>query len=157
MNKFEKISISLLRISLGFLFLYSGVTKILNTDWSSIKYLQNAKTFTGMYSWMAQPSILPYINSINEWGQILLGISLVLGIGMRLSTTLGAILMTLYYFALPFPHPNPQSFIVDEHVIYALIMIYLGAVRAGRIYGIETWCSKLPLCSKYPKLRKLIG
>ncbi len=157
MNKFEKISLFLVRFSLGWLFAYSGMTKILNPQWSSIKYLQGAKMFTGLFAWMTQPNILPMINAINEWGQLLLGISLILGIAVRLSTTLGAILMAFYYMALPFPYPNPQSFIVDEHVIYALTMVYLGVVRGGRVYGLENWCSKLPICSKFPKLRKLIG
>lgn len=157
MTKFEKISLLLLRLSLGWLFFYSGITKILNPDWTSIKYLQGAKTFTGFYAWMSQPNILSVVDIMNEWGQLLLGISLILGIAVRLSTTLGAILMALYYAALPFPYPNPQSLIVDQHVIYALVMIYLGAVRAGRVYGLEEWCSKLPLCARFPKIRKFLG
>jgi len=157
MNKFEKISLFLVRFSLGWLFVYSGITKILNPEWSSIKYLQGAKMFTGLFAWMTQPNILPIINAVNEWGQLLLGISLILGIAVRLSTTLGAILMALYYVALPFPYPNPQSFIVDQHIIYALIMIYLGASNSGKAYGLVGWCSKLPICSKFPRLRKLIG
>lgn len=157
MSKFEKISLLLVRLSLGWLFFYSGITKILNPDWTSIKYLQGAKSLTGFYAWMTQPSILSVVDIMNEWGQLLLGISLILGIAVRLSTTLGAILMTLYYAALPFPYPNPQSLIVDQHVIFALVMIYLGAVRAGRAYGLEEWCSKLPICSRFPRFRKLLG
>jgi hypothetical protein len=65
--------------------------------------------------------------------------------------------MMLYYLALPFPYPNPASFIIDQHIIFALAMIYLGAVRAGRVYGLETWCSNLPICSKFPSMRRLLG
>ncbi len=157
MTRSEKVSLFLLRVSLGWLFFYSGITKILNPEWTSLKYLQGAKMFTGFFSWMTQPSVLSVIDFMNEWGQLLLGISLILGIVIRLSTTLGAILMALYYSALPFPYPNPQSFIVDQHIIYALVMIYLGAVRAGRAYGLEIWCSNLPICSKFPRLRKFLG
>ncbi len=157
MSQFEKISLLLVRLSLGWLFFYSGITKILNPEWTSLKYLQGAKMFTGFFTWMTQPSILSVIDIMNEWGQLLLGISLILGIAVRLSTTLGAVLMALYYSALSFPYPNPQSFIVDTHIIYALVMIYLGAVRAGRVYGLETWCSNLPICSRFPKLRKILG
>lgn len=157
MTKAEKISLFILRVSLGWLFFYSGITKILAPEWSSLKYLEGAKMFTGFFQWMTQPNILPIIDAMNAWGQLLLGISLLLGIGVRLSTTLGAVLMALYYSALPFPYPNPQSFIVDQHVIYAAAMIYLGAAHAGRVYGLETWCSNLPICSKFPRLRKLLG
>ena len=157
MTKFEKVSLTLLRVSLGWLFFYSGITKLLNPEWSSIKYLEGAKSLTGFYGWMTQESVLPIVNALNEYGQLLLGISLILGIAVRLSTTLGAVLMALYYSALPFPYPNPQSLIVDQHVIYALVLIYLGAVRAGRVYGLEIWCSKLPICARFPRLRKWIG
>lgn len=157
MTKFEKVSLLLVRLSLGWLFLYSGITKILNPEWSSLKYLQGAKTFPAFYAWMTQPDILSVVNTLNEWGQLLLGISLILGIAVRLSTTLGAVLMALYYLALPFPYPNPQSFIVDQHIIYAVMLAYLGTVRAGRTYGLEVWCSKLPICEKFPRLRKYLG
>ena len=157
MTTFQKISLLLVRLSLGWLFFYSGITKILNPQWSSLKYLQGAKMMTGFYAWLSQPSILSVVDFMNEWGQLLLGISLILGVAVRLSTTLGAILMALYYIALPFPYPNPQSLIVDTHVIYALILIYLGAVQAGRVYGLETWCSNLPICARFPRLRKLLG
>lgn len=157
MTKFEKITLLLVRLSLGWLFLYSGITKVLNPEWTSLKYLTGAKTFTGLYTWMTQPAILPVIDALNEWGQLLLGVSLILGIAVRLSTTLGAVLMVLYYLALPFPYPNPQSFIVDQHIIYATVLVYLGAVRAGRNYGLEVWCSKLPICERFPRLRKMLG
>jgi thiosulfate dehydrogenase [quinone] large subunit len=157
MTKLEKISLLLVRLSLGWLFFYSGITKILNPGWTSLKYLTGAKSLTGFYVWMSQPSILPIIDALNEYGQLLLGISLILGIAVRLSATLGTVLMFLYYLALPFPYPNPQSFIVDQHIIYAAILLYLGVMRAGKTYGLEVLCSKLPICEKFPKLRKLLG
>lgn len=154
----QKITLFLLRIGLGWLFFYAGITKIVNPKWSAAGYLNSAKTFPDLFHWFAQPSILPVTNFVNEWGLALLGVSLILGIGVRLSSILGAALMFLYYLAaLTFPKIGTNSYIVDEHIVYALALLFFSAVSAGRYYGLENWCSNLPICSKYPALRKLIG
>lgn len=156
--KFSNVSIFLLRIAMGWLMLYAGVTKLLNPAWSAEGYLKSAKTFAGFYQWFLQPNVLPIINFVNEWALTLLGLSLILGIMVRLSSLLGAILMLLYYFpVLGFPYVKPHSYIVDEHIIYALVLLFFAAVRAGRIWGLENWCSRLPLCSRFSRLRDWLG
>ncbi|MBI2990116.1 MAG: DoxX family protein [Candidatus Magasanikbacteria bacterium] len=154
----QKISLLLLRFSLGWLFFYAGITKILNPEWTAAGYIKGAKSFIWFYQWLLSSDILPAINAINEWGLTLLGISLILGIGVRLSSYLGAILMMLYYFVrLDFLYPDANSLLVDQHIIYAFIMIYFAQLRAGRIWGLENFCSRLPICSKFPKLRNWLG
>lgn len=158
MTTLQKATLFLLRVALGWFFFYAGITKVLNPEWSAAGYLKGAKTFAGLYQWLTQPGVLPVLNFVNEWGLTLLGASLVLGIAVRLSSVLGALLMILYYFpVLQFPYPNPHSYIVDAHVLYALILLFLAAVRAGRVWGLEKWCSNLPICSRFPRLRSLIG
>ena len=148
----------LLRISIGWLMFYAGITKVLDPAWSAAGYLKGAKTFTEFYQWLTTPDLLPFTNFINEWGLTLLGVSLILGIGVRLSSILGAILMLLYYFPiLDFPYPNPHAFLVDEHIIYALVLLLFASLQAGRVWGLENWCSRLPVCSKFPGLRALLG
>ncbi len=158
MTKSQKLFLFLARIALGLLFFYAGITKVLNPSWSAAGYLKGAKTFTEFYDWLLTPTILPAINFINEWGLTLLGISLILGIFVRFSSVLGAILMLLYYFPiLDFPYVGEHSYIVDEHIIYALALLYFAAVRAGRVWGLESWCSRLPICSRIPGYRALLG
>lgn len=158
MNKLQKISIFLLRISMGWMMFYAGITKVLNPNWSAAFYLKDAKTFPDFYNWFLQPSILPITNFLNEWGLTLIGAFIILGIFVRLSSIGGLLLMMLYYFPiLQFPYPNPHSFIVDEHIIYAVVLLFFAATRAGRAWGLESWCSNLAICSKYPTLRRLLG
>src|SRR3989344_8616964 len=117
----RRLSLFLLRISLGWLFFYAGITKVVNPEWSAAGYLQGAKTFTGLYQWLAQPGIIPVINFINEWGLLLLGVALILGIFVRLGAVLGVLLMLLYYFpVLDFPYIGKTAYLVDEHIVYAL-------------------------------------
>ena len=154
----QKLSLFSLRVSLGWLFLYAGITKVLDPNWTAQGYIKGAKTFPLFYQWLISSGILPMVDFINEWGLTLLGISLILGIGVRLSSLLGALLMLLYYLpALDFPYPNPHSYIVDEHIVYIGVLLFFASLRAGRIWGLESWCSKLPLCSRFPWLRGLLG
>lgn len=158
MTQYQKLFLILLRLSMGWLFFYAGITKILNPAWSAGGYLNGAKTFTVFYQWLASPEILPYTNFFNEWGLTLIGVALILGVFVRLSSTLGAIMMVLYYFPiLTFPKVGANSYIIDEHIIYVLVFLFLGAIGAGRNWGLENWCSNLPICRRYPTLRKLLG
>lgn len=158
MMQFQKFSLFLLRITLGWMFFYAGITKVLNPAWSAAGYLTGAKTFVGFYQWLASPGILPITNFLNEWGLTLIGIALILGIAVRFYSFFGALLMLLYYFPiLQFPYPNPHSYIVDEHIIYTAAFLALAAVRAGRVWGLENWCANLPICSRFPRLRNWLG
>ena len=139
----SKISLFLLRVSMGWLMFYAGITKILNPNWSSAGYLKTAATFSGLYQWFLRPEILPVIDFINGWGLTLLGVSLMLGLFVRLSAPLGALLMMLYYFpVLKFPYIAPHSFLVDEHIIYASALIFLSAVKSGEIWGLDKFLNK---------------
>jgi len=129
----------LLRISLGSLFFYAGISKILNPDWSAAGYLNSAKTFAPMYHWFASTANIGWINIVNEWGLTLVGIALFLGIGTYIVAGAGALLMLLYYFPiLDFPYAGEHSYIVDEHIIYFLSLLLLMAANAGRFWGLDS-------------------
>lgn len=158
MTQYQKLFLVLLRLSMGWLFFYAGITKVLNPAWSATEYLNGATTFSGFYQWLASAQILPLTNFFNEWGLTLIGATLILGVFVRLSAVLGAIMVILYYFpVLDFPNVGVHSYLIDEHIIYAVALLLLGSFRAGRIWGLENWCSNLPICSKYPSLRRLLG
>lgn len=130
--------IFVLRITIGWLFFYAGITKILDPEWSAAFYLKGAKTFPELYAFFLRPDILPYVNLLNKWGLTLIGISLILGAYVRWSAIAGVIVMVLYYLPeLDFPRVGDHSMLIDEHIIYALVLILLVSLRAGRIFGLD--------------------
>lgn len=157
MKPSQKISLFLLRVSLGWLFFYAGITKVVNDAWSAEGYIKGAKTFSGFYNLLLSPNVLPVINFVNEWGLVLLGVSLIVGIAVRLSSFFGIILMLLYYLVLDFPYPNANSYIVDQHIVYIFSLFAFISFRAGRVWGLDEWCSRLPLCKKFPVARSIFG
>ena len=153
----QKFATFFLRITLGWMYFWAGITKVVDPTWSAAGFLKGAKTFSGMFAWFGSPNLLPLTNFINEWGLTLLGISLILGIGIRLSSKLGVLLMVLYYLPiLDFPYPNTHAFLVDEHIIYIAALLVLGSIQTGRFWGIGGHIAALPLFVKYPKLQQWI-
>ncbi len=122
--KGKKITLFIIRISMGWMFLYAGITKILDSSWSAQFYLKSANTFPWFYNFLMNSDVLPFVNFVNKWGLFLLGISFVLGIFIRFSSVLGAILMLLYYFPVcKFPYVGDYNFVIDEHIIYILLFV----------------------------------
>ena len=141
--------IVILRISMGWLLFYAGITKVLNSEWTSAGYLAHAQTFSGIYQWLASPEIIIFVDLLNQWGLTLLGLSLLIGAFVRLSAVLGAILMLLYYFpVLHFPYVGEHSYLVADHLIYILVLLLLGAVHAGKQWGFD---------GKFPNIAKQLG
>lgn len=143
MDKNTRFSIFLLRISIGFYFLYAGMSKILNSSWSSVGYLTNSKTFAPLYHWFASPVNIGWVDFINQWGLAVVGIFLILGLWVRYASIGGIVLMVLYYFpTLSFPYAGSNAYIIDNHVIFIVIFVVLIAAKAGRYFGIDEYLNK---------------
>ena len=122
---------------------YAGIVKILDPSWTSAGYLKGAKTFSAFYLWLTNPEIINGVNFLNKWGLTLLGVSLMIGIFVRLSSVLGAVLMALYYWpVLDFPKAGAYGYIIDEHIIYILILVLFAVTAAGRFWGLDEYLVK---------------
>jgi thiosulfate dehydrogenase [quinone] large subunit len=135
--KIEDKALVTVRVVIGWLFFYAGYSKLTNPDWSAAGYLQGAETFNGFYQWLASDGMIGITNFLNAWGLTLIGIALILGLFTRLASFLGAMMMILYWFpVLTFPTVE-HGFLVDDHIVYAALLVYLGLARAGRIGGLD--------------------
>ncbi|MFH1769653.1 MAG: DoxX family protein [Parcubacteria group bacterium] len=142
MNKYNKLLV-VLRVSIGWIFLYAGIAKILDSEWTSAGYLEHAQTFPSLFNWFASPGNIGWIDFINQWAPLLIGIALILGIGMRWASWSGIALMVLYYVpVLHFPYVGEHSFLIDEHVIYSLVLLVLYYGKAGDHFSLASLISK---------------
>lgn len=138
MTKPQKTSLFLLRIALGFLFLYAGITKLMDPKWTSVGYLKAAKSLSGFYQWLATPQNIAWVDFLNEWGLFLIGVALVLGFATRVASSFAILLMALYYFPiLAFPLVGTHSYIIDEHIVFIIGFMVLIAFHAGKYWGID--------------------
>ncbi len=143
MNKNIRVPVLLLRLSLGVVFFYTGVVKVLTPNWSAGGYLNSAKTFAPLYQWFGNASNVGWVSTLNEWGLLLIGLALLTGLYVRWASLGGMTLMALYYFpVLTFPFVSKTSFLVDEHVIYFLVFMILFATHAGEYFGLDSELKK---------------
>ena len=119
---YKKTALLLLRLTLGWLLLYAGWQKVTSdTPFSAAGFLTHASTFPGLYKIFASKALLPIVNILNSWGQIAIGLGLITGTFTKWAARAGALLMILYYFpGLKFPMIGEHSFLVDDHIIYAV-------------------------------------
>lgn len=140
----HRLFITFLRIAIGWHFLYEGLAKIFQGNWTASGYLQNTSgIFSGFYHWLASsPVILQVVDFMNVSGLFLIGSALFIGLFTRVAAMGGALLMILYYFAYP-PFGNPMMnseghlFIVDKLFIEATALVFLFFFHE-KGYGIDT-------------------
>jgi thiosulfate dehydrogenase [quinone] large subunit len=93
----------ILRVAIGWHFLYEGITKILNPNWTSLGYLMDSKgLFSGLFqSLAANPSALNVMDFLNMWGLTLIGAGLIVGLFTRIASIAGIALLGFYYLSHP--------------------------------------------------------
>lgn len=140
--KAAKQSLFLLRVSLGWLFFYAGIIKVLNPEWTAAGFLANAQTFGSFYDWFASAQNIGWVNVVNEWGLVLIGAGLIFGTFTRLASYFGILLMVLYYLpGVSFPYVE-HGFIVDDHIIFIFILSTLIYLQAGQYWGFDAALKK---------------
>jgi thiosulfate dehydrogenase [quinone] large subunit len=95
MEKMVKYFLTLLRIILGWYFLFEGISKILVSGWTSKNYLLGSTwIFSDFFYWLASsPTLVGIVDFLNIWGLILIGISLFVGLYVRWASLFAAILL----------------------------------------------------------------
>jgi uncharacterized membrane protein YphA (DoxX/SURF4 family) len=148
MKRSVKLVLVFVRISMGWLFLYEGLTKIFDPSWSAEAYLRGSYGFLSpLFRLLASgPSVLNVVDFLNEWGLTLIGAGLLLGLLTRLASVAGIVLLLLYYFAYP-PFGNQAAGVVSEgHYwiinrnlieILTLIIVYLFPVSDVSIKNLK--------------------
>ena len=76
----------------------------------------------------------------------LIGAALLLGIGMRLACAAGALMVTLMWTA---SLPPENNLFMDDHIIYALVLIGLALVGAGNTLGLGRWWASTGLVQRF--------
>jgi thiosulfate dehydrogenase (quinone) large subunit len=150
--------IFVLRILMGWTFLYAGIWQI-SENFDTAGFLNHVVTFHAFFSIFAQPAMLPFTDFLVKWGHLLIGLSLISGLLVRVSGPFGILLMITYYFAhMNFPYIEENvNFLVDYHLVYATVIVYLMAHRAGHVWGLDGVIQRMKLLDGYPALQPLVG
>jgi len=93
----------ILRVAIGWLLLYEGIGRAMNSSWSLIGYLSGSRGFFSVYfkSLITHSNLMYAIDIINEWGLILIGMGLLFGLFSRFFSLAGLVFVLLGYLSHP--------------------------------------------------------
>jgi len=102
-NHWQMAALVILRVLIGWHFLYEGISKLLNPYWTSAGYLLESKgLFSGLFSSLAaNATLVKIIDLMNIWGLIAIGLGLMLGYLTRTASSAGILILLLYYLSNP--------------------------------------------------------
>jgi uncharacterized membrane protein YphA (DoxX/SURF4 family) len=141
---------TILRIVIGWHFLYEGIAKLSNPAWSSTAYLMESKwLFSGFFHWLIINDIsLQIVDFLNIWGLIIIGICLFIGYFTRLASIAGATLLLMYYIANPpfMPSSIPSTshfYIINYNLIETAVLIVIASFPADYLWSVQRYFIKL--------------
>jgi thiosulfate dehydrogenase [quinone] large subunit len=158
----DKHLLGVLRIFMGFIFLCSFLDKLFGLGFSTpidkAWILGNSPTM-GFLQFASKGPLASFFqelagNPIVDWlfmsGLLFAGLALIFGVIIKISSFIGSIMMLLIWLSRLPPENNP---LIDEHIIYILVLIILAAADSGDFLGLGKYWKKIPLVKKYSILR----
>jgi thiosulfate dehydrogenase [quinone] large subunit len=148
------------RLSMGWVFLWPFLDKLfglghqttaahawINGGSPSFGFLSGATgPFAGFYQSIAGAGL---VNWLFMLGLIGIAVALLLGVGVRIAAVSGAIMVILMWSA---SLPPQDDIFMDNHIIYALVLIGLALVGAGKTLGFGSWWAQTSLVRRFPWL-----
>ena len=140
------IAITVLRVFVGWHFLYEGLAKLTAPSWSAAGYLKQARgPFADLFRGLAnQPNLLANADLITMWGLTLVGAFLILGLFTRLASLAGIGLVLLFYLCNPpfvgyfYSIPTEGSYlIVNKNLVEVCALVVILVTGSGRFAGLD--------------------
>lgn len=145
------VGIALLRMAIGWHFLYEGLAKLFDPTWTAAEYLRSADwLLADWFHWMAEdPGVLATVNALNVWGLILIGGALLLGVFTRGAGLAGVFLLALYYIARPALPGTAQGMaegnclIVDKNVVELIALVAIVMAPRSNFAGLGPYLTAI--------------
>ncbi|MCB0372195.1 MAG: DoxX family membrane protein [Muricauda sp.] len=139
-----KASVTLLRILIGWHFLFEGIVKLYNPEWTSFGYLATAQgPFDWFFTALIGDSTIGLVDTMNIIALMVVGITFTLGIFERLGAIVGMGLLALYFFAHPpFPGLTQMNvegsyWLVNKNLIELVACWVIFQLPTGRYFGLD--------------------
>ncbi len=145
-TKAQMTWLMILRLFIGWHFMYEGLVKIMNPKWTSLPYLLDSKGpaasfFIGLTH---DEALMASVNFLNEWALLLIGLGLTLGCLYRLSSVGGMILLAMYTLSHPsfvgaaYMMPFEGSYLwIDKNLVELAALGLLCVFPTSQIIGFD--------------------
>lgn len=145
-----------LRLTMGWIFVWAGFDKLIR-GFDASGFLVNATKgpFSGWFQSLGEnQAAIDVINPMVTWGEILIGVALIFGIGTRWAALWGAVMMFMFYIAQLPPEHNP---FMEYYLVYILALGLLSALGAGRLWGFDAVIERHPFVRRIPGATFFLG
>lgn len=151
-----------LRLAIGWIFLWPFFDKLFGLGFSTVPgkaWMDGASPTVGFLKFATKGPFAHIFKSLagNAWvdwlfmlGLLFIGLALIYGILIKLSAMFGSIMLFFMWLAALLPEHNP---LIDEHIIYIVVLIMLAQTKAGESLGFGNEWSKFKIVKKYPILQ----
>ena len=137
--------LSILRIAIGWHFMYEGIVKLADPNWTAASYLLDSNwIFSGLFHGLASdPTLLRIVDFMNVWGLILAGLGLMTGFITRIASWGGIMLLALYYLANPPFVGASGAYLeghyvwIDKNLIELIALVVIALIPTGRFFGMD--------------------
>ena len=155
------IAITVLRVVIGWHFLYEGVSKLTSTTWSSAGYMKASRgPLAEFFRWIAsQPHLLDNANLITMYGLTIVGVLLMLGLFTRLAAAGGIGFILLFYLCNPpfigyfYAIPTEGTYlIVNKNLVELCALVVILFTGTGRFAGLDAILHGLFVRLQRPRL-----
>ncbi|HEY1094496.1 MAG TPA: hypothetical protein VGE61_07315 [Glycomyces sp.] len=151
-----------LRIALGWVFLWAFLDKTFGLGFATeakSAWIDGGSPTEGFLTFGTKGPFADFYQGLAgsafaDWlfmaGLLGIGLALILGIGMRIAAVSGALLLVLMWTAALPPENNP---FMDEHLVYAGLLIGLALARAEDTLGLGIAWGGLSVVRRHPWLK----
>ncbi len=166
------IAWAMLRISLGLVFLWAFMDKLLGLGFATCRDSKtNAVDILCSKAWVNEgsPTLgflrfgtkgpladfyqglagIAWIDWLFMLGLLFIGISLISGIALKIATVSGSLLLLMMWTATLLPDTNP---LIDDHIVYILVLWGVYLSRSNARWSIRKWWLSRSLVKKLPIL-----
>ncbi len=148
-TRFQLTGLVLLRLTIGWHFLYEGVTKLYNPYWSARGYLLSAEgLFKPLFDWLSGDGMIGLVDIANVALTLAVGATLLLGIFTRTGAIMGCVLLALFYLAHPPLHGYAAStmggsyWIVNYNLVEIAGLLVVIAFPTSKHFGLDNLLSR---------------
>ncbi|MDR1584930.1 MAG: DoxX family membrane protein [Prevotellaceae bacterium] len=154
-SKFQISSLIILRLLIGWHFLYEGLIKVFNPNWTAYHYLMDSQGFFAEYFYniASNTTLLSIANVLNTYGLILVGLGLILGCLSKWSSICGVVLLLMYCLSHPpfigaeYLMPAEGSYLwIDKNLVEMAALIVLTGFPTSHIIGLDRYLHKILKC-----------
>jgi len=140
------IAITIMRVVVGWHFLYEGIAKLTSASWSAAGFMRASRgPFAALFHGIAnQPQLLDTANLVTSYGLTIIGVLLIVGLLTRLAAFGGLSLVLLFYICNPpfvgyfYSIPSEGSYlIVNKNLVEACALTVILLTRSGLFAGVD--------------------